>query len=210
MGSKLPKQFIEIGGKPIVVHTIDRFLAMESPPHIILVLPENYKEWWKKWCFRHNYNFRHQLASGGITRFHSVKSALEKVSKPSIVAVHDAVRPLVATSYLERLFQLAQGCDALIPVLEPVDSIRVKEVGGGSSRVDRANYLMVQTPQLFKSEILIEGYSQPYLPSFTDDASVVEPLGVKITTTNGERHNIKITESDDLLLAQTLINALTL
>lgn len=204
-GSKVPKQFLELNQKPVIVHTIDKFLALKESPEIVIVLPDSYKSWWREWCFRNGYDFKHQLVSGGITRFHSIKNALQRVTEPSIVAVHDGVRSLVTTEHLQTLYQLAQGCDALVPVIKPVDSMRVVDKSGGSRAVDREAYLMVQTPQLFKSEVLIEGYNLPYSPSFTDDASVVEALGVEITTTLGERENFKITKREDFELARAIL-----
>jgi len=206
MGGNIAKQFIELGGKPVIVHTIERFLALDNLPEIILVLPEKSKQVWKDYCFENRFTFRHTLVSGGITRFHSVKNALKYVQKGGIVAVHDGVRPFVDTNFLKELYELADKKRAVIPVVNPSDSMRIKQEEGASIITSRDKYVMVQTPQLFHTEVLISAYEQAYSPTFTDDASVVEGLGIKIVLTEGRSTNIKITNPQDLLLAQALIN----
>lgn len=206
MGGKIAKQFLELGGKPIIVHTIEKFLAMDSPPEIILVLPESSKQQWKDYCFENRFMFRHILVSGGITRFHSVKNALKYVQKGGIVAVHDGVRPFVDIEFLKNMYDIANKEGAVIPVVSPSDSMRIKGDGGATTITNRDNYVMVQTPQVFHSDILIKAYEQAYSPIFTDDASVVEGAGVKITLAQGKETNIKLTKPDDMLLAKALLN----
>lgn len=207
MGGNIAKQFLEIGGKPVIVHTIEKFLQLNPQPQIILVLPAESKQQWKDYCFKSRFTFRHTLVSGGITRFHSVKNAMKYIKRGGIVAVHDGVRPFVESSFLEELYSLANREGAVIPVVAPSDSMRVKEVGGGSHITNRENYLMVQTPQVFQSDILIDAYQQAYSPTFTDDASVVEGMGVKIYLAQGKATNIKLTNPEDLVLAKALLSA---
>ncbi len=206
MGGDIAKQFIEIKGKPIIVRTIERFLELSNRPEIILVLPDDYKQQWKDYCFENRFTFRHTLVSGGITRFHSVKSAVKHLKKDGIVAVHDGVRPFVEIDFLEGLYSIANKEGAVIPVIEPCDSMRIKEEDGDSRIINRENYVMVQTPQVFHTDILIEAYKQAYSPIFTDDASVVESMGVKIYLTQGRATNIKLTKPQDLVLAKALLS----
>ncbi|NCB19648.1 MAG: 2-C-methyl-D-erythritol 4-phosphate cytidylyltransferase [Bacteroidia bacterium] len=206
MGGAVAKQFMTLGNKPVLAHTVERFLAMETLPEIIMVLPEEYKQFWKDYCFENRLTFRHTLVSGGITRFHSVRNALSHITEPGLVAVHDGVRPFVTTSFLQGLYDLAEEHGAVIPVTEPVDSMRVREENGSTVVTDRSRYLMVQTPQVFNSRILLDAYKKAYLPSFTDDASVVESAGTKIFLAPGKITNIKITRPDDLVMANALLN----
>ncbi len=206
MGADIAKQFLPLGGKPVIVHTIERFLSMENVPEIILVLPDVYKQYWKDYCFENRFKFKHLLVSGGITRFHSVKNALAHIKEPGIVAVHDGVRPFVHPGFLEGMYAKAKECGAVVPVVEPADSMRIKQPGGNSAITDRSQYYMVQTPQVFKSEILLDAYQRAYLPTFTDDASVVESAGIKIDLVPGKITNIKITRPEDLTLAEAIFN----
>ncbi len=206
MGGHVAKQFLELGGKPIIVHTIERFLELPKPPEIILVLPTDYKQQWKDYCFENRFTFPHTLVSGGITRFHSVKNAMKHIKKNGIVAVHDGVRPFIDAKFLEELYNIACKEGAVVPVVAPCDSMRIKDSDGCSHITDRDKYLMVQTPQVFDTDILIDAYKQAYSPSFTDDASVVESMGIKIYLTQGKATNIKLTKPDDLLLANALLS----
>ncbi len=205
MGGNIAKQFMTLASKPVIVHTIERFLALPYTVDIIIVLPADYKDYWKEYCFANGLTFRHTLVSGGITRFHSVKNALKYVVGGSLVAVHDGVRPFVHPQFIDQLYQLAEIHKAVVPVINPVDSMRVKE-GAGSKVVDRQQYLMVQTPQVFQSDLLINAYKQAYTPVFTDDASVVESTGEKICFTDGNAMNIKITNPGDLVLAEAVLS----
>jgi len=145
------------------------------------------------------------LVSGGITRFHSVKNALKHIPQGSLVAVHDGVRPFVTQEFIEQLFEMAEELEAVIPVLEPADSMR-RMMGDLSEVVKREEYRFVQTPQIFNSDLLLKAYSQAYSPVFTDDASVVEGMGVNIHLTQGKAVNIKITKPEDLLLAEAILS----
>ena len=206
MGGSIAKQFMELAGKPILVHTIERFLELSIVPEIILVLPIQSKQEWKDYCFENRFTFRHTLVSGGITRFHSVKNAMQHIERGGIVAVHDGVRPFLDSSFIEELYSIAAIEGAVVPVVAPSDSMRIKDANGDSHITDRDNYVMVQTPQVFRTDILLEAYEQAYSPIFTDDASVVESMGVKIYLAQGKSTNIKITKPEDLLLAKALLN----
>ncbi len=205
MGGDIAKQFLNLGDKPVLVHTIEKFLSLSYPVEIIIVLPSDYKEYWKSYCFENRLTFRHTLVSGGITRFHSVKNALKYVESGALVAVHDGVRPFITKDFIENLYNLAEEKGAVIPVLEPADSMRIV-AGEASSVVKREEYRFVQTPQVFHSDILLKAYDRAYNPVFTDDASVVESMGTKIHLTNGKVVNIKITKPEDLVLAEAILS----
>ena len=204
MGYDIPKQFIEIEGKPILRHTIERFMESFDDINIIVVLPSGEKEYWKEYCNRTGFLGRYIMTSGGITRFHSVQNALKYVPDGVIVAVHDGVRPFVTSDFIRSMFEKMKECEALVPVIQPVESLREIGSEGTSTAVDRSRYRLVQTPQMFYSELLKEAYSQPYNPLFTDDASVVEYLGHKVSLCEGLSSNIKITTPEDLAVAQAI------
>lgn len=205
MGGGVAKQFLDLGGKPVILHAIEAFLNLSFTVEIILVVPSSYREYWKDFCSERHLTFRHVLVSGGITRFHSVKNALKYVTKDAIVAIHDGVRPFVSKDFLESLYMLAQEKGAIVPVIKGVDSMRVLTGDGKSEIVDRDKYVMVQTPQVFRSDIILEAYNQAYSPLFTDDASVVESIGKDVFLTEGSTFNLKITKPEDLLLAQAIL-----
>lgn len=204
MGAPVPKQFLEIGGKPILRHTIERFLEFDPSIEIVLVLPKDQRDYWRDYCRRSSFLERYSMVSGGITRFHSVRNALEYVGDGGLVAVHDGVRPLLSTRLIAGLFDAAQVHGAAIPVVPVSDSVRRRE-GEDSKPVSRDGLVMVQTPQVFRTDMLKEAYGQPFSPSFTDDASVVEASGHKIFLVPGERSNIKVTVPDDLKLAEMFL-----
>lgn len=206
MGGDVAKQFLELGGKPVIATTVGRFLSLSFPVEIILVLPEQYKEHWKSYCFENNLNFRHTLVSGGLTRFHSVKNALKYVERGGLVAVHDGVRPFVSREFIEELYEIAGREGAVIPVIAPPESMRMVNEDGSTSITDRERYLLVQTPQVFLSDTVLDAYKQAYSPQFTDDASVVEGIGIKIHLADGKVTNIKLTRPEDMLLARAIIN----
>ena len=205
MGADRPKQFLEIGGKPILRHTIERFQAFDPKVDIILVLPAAQKDWWRDYCRQSGFLERYTLTSGGITRFHSVQNALRYVQEEGIVAVHDGVRPLVSRSLLERMFAAAEEYKAVIPALPVVESMRRVD-GESSEPVSRDGMVLVQTPQLFDARLLKEAYRQPFSPAFTDDASVVEAAGTAVHIVAGDRTNLKITTPDDLDFAARLLS----
>ncbi len=198
MGGDIPKQFIEIEGKPILRHTIEKFQSICEDIEIIVVMNSEFRDAWKRYCQESGFIERYIMPSGGITRFHSVQNALKYVEDGAIVAVHDGVRPFVTTEFLKSMFERAESCDALVPVIPVKESLRMVETDGGSKSVDRKGFVLVQTPQMFKSELLKAAYNAPYSPLFTDDASVVEAAGIKVTLCDGLEGNIKITVPSDL------------
>lgn len=205
MGSEIPKQFLEVAGKPILMHTIQRFIEFNSNLKIVLVLPDSQHDFWKELCQKHQFQLAHTICSGGETRFHSVKNGLASINDTeALVAVHDGVRPLVSFATIEACFAKAELYSAAIPVTPVVESIR-KVSGNESEALLRSEYYLVQTPQVFGLKILKEAYLQPYDDKFTDDASVIENLGYMVSLVNGNVENIKITRPIDLKLAELLL-----
>lgn len=205
MHANIPKQFLCIDGSPILMHTISAFYKCDKSINLILVLPKNQFEYWISLCEKHNFQIPYTLVQGGETRFHSVKNGLSKVHGDSLVAIHDGVRPFVNNETINRCFELAKDKGCAIPVVESVDSLRFIDQDKNIS-VDRNKYKLVQTPQVFKAELLQKAYEQDFSEQFTDDASVYEANGEKIYLTDGNRENIKITTSFDLSIAEAIIN----
>jgi len=204
MQTDIPKQFIEINGKPILMHTLEVFHRFDAAMQLILVLPAVQFDYWNELCRKHGFLLPHSVVAGGESRFQSVKNGLAAVKVPALVAVHDGVRPLVSLETIARCFDEAKKHKAVIPVVDLVDSIRQID-GSNSQSVDRNAYKLVQTPQVFESGVLKQAYEQEFSALFTDDASVVEALGVKIELVEGNRENIKITTGFDLKIAQMLM-----
>lgn len=204
MGADRPKQFLEVAGKPVLRHTVERFLAFDPSVELIIVLPSSERDGWREYCRREGFVDRYALASGGITRFHSVQQALKYVEGDGVVAVHDGVRPLIGGELLERLFAAAESYPAVIPAVPVVESVR-KGDWEESGPVSRDGLFLVQTPQVFDAALLRDAYRQPFSPAFTDDASVVEAAGTKVHMVPGDRLNIKVTTPEDLLLAERLL-----
>lgn len=204
MKSAVPKQFLELNGLPVLMHTIKRFYDYDSGIQIRLVLPEQELETWKTLCEKFEFDIKHQVFSGGLTRFHSVKNGLTGLSESGIIAIHDGVRPLVSTKTIGQCFQVAEEYGAAIPVTEVFETLR--EVNGEFSiTTDRSKYRLVQTPQVFDAELLLNAYKQEYDESFTDDATVVESANRLVVLVAGNRENIKITTPEDLLMAEALL-----
>ena len=204
MNADIPKQFLEIQGKPILMHTLEVFCSFDASMQLILVLPAVQIDFWKNLCKKHNFTLPHQIVEGGQARYYSVKNGLESVKSPALVAIHDGVRPLVSHQTIARCFDAAEKFDAAIPVVDIVDSIR-KLTENGSYSVDRNTYKLVQTPQIFDAELLKKAYEQEFSTLFTDDASVAEVLGTKIHLVEGNRENIKITTEFDLKIAESIM-----
>ena len=204
MGSDLPKQFLPIGGKPVLMHTIEAFYRFDEEMKIVLVLPQEQQTSWRELCQKYHFSIGHVLADGGETRFHSVKNGLAYV-EPGLVGVHDGVRPFVSRQVIERCYQLAETKKAVIPVVDVVETIR-HLTDTGSETVSRSDYKLVQTPQVFDVELLKRAYAQEYTSFFTDDASVVEAMGESVYLTEGNRENIKITTPFDLKISSVLVN----
>ena len=206
MGGALPKQFMMLNNEPILARSINRMHEALPAAEIVVVLPEEHVELWKNIAARFDVA-RHKIALGGKERFHSVKNGLAALSdEVSIVGIHDAVRPLASKKLIIKLFLEAENNTAVIPVVAPIDSYRIVE-GDDSRIIDRSALRMVQTPQVFQAEALRKAYEQPFSTTFTDDASVMEAAGHKVTLVEGERENIKITTPSDMLIAEAIINA---
>ncbi len=204
MGGDIPKQFIEIKGKPILMHTIEKFRTTFPEIKIILALPENQIDFWEELCYKYSFvNVPHHIVKGGETRFHSVKNALGLIKSEGVVGIHDGVRPLVTDETIKVCYQTAEEKGNAIPVVDVVESLRfVSKQKGTNKAVTRSCYKVVQTPQCFQSEIILKAYEQEFDSSFTDDASVVEQLGETINLVEGNQENIKITTQQDLLIAK--------
>ena len=204
LGGPVPKQFQIVKGRPLLMWTIDAFHRYDASMPLIVVLPEMHFEIWKALCMGHRFFIPHQVVAGGEQRHHSVKAGLEKVEGDGLVAVHDGVRPLVSTDLIERCFDAADTHAAAIPVVPIVPSVR-ERTKDGSRALDRSNLLAVQTPQCFHTDLLRKAFAQPYDPAFTDEAALVERLGVKVHLVDGGENNIKVTNGTDLRLAEMLL-----
>ena len=206
MGSDIPKQFLPIGGKPVLMRTLERFREYSPTLQIILVLPKAQQEYWEKLCQKHNFTVAYQLADGGETRFHSVQHGLALIPDDAegVVGVHDGVRPFPSIEVIRNCYETAREKKAVIPVIPVVETVRQLE-GATSFTVPRDDYRLVQTPQCFDIQLLKAANRQPYNDGFTDDASVVEAYGFDITLVEGNRENIKITTPYDLKIAEVLI-----
>lgn len=206
MGADLPKQFLPIGGKPVLMHTLEAFYSYDPELKIVLVLPKQQQDYWKQLCRDYDFLVPHVVADGGETRFHSVRNGLEQISSSGLVAVHDGVRPFVSREVIARCYAEAALQKAVVPVIDVVETVRMI-VDAGSVTVPRDVYKLVQTPQVFDTTLLKEAYRQPYSASFTDDASVVEAMGATIALVEGNRENIKITTPFDLKVASVLLSS---
>ena len=211
MGSALPKQFLELEGRAVLQRTIERFLEACPGIKVITVLPEAHAAWWRRYCRERGFNCPQRLVNGGFTRFHSVKNALAYVPDGTVVAVHDAVRPLLSPALIRAMFERMDTVRALIPVVPCVDTLAVldREADGTlrdtGEEVDRTRIFGAQTPQMFWSEDLKAAYNQGFDLSFTDDASVVRRYGIPLSYIAGERNNIKLTTPEDLSLAAAIL-----
>lgn len=201
MGSYIPKQFLLINGKPIVMYTIEAFYKSDLKPTIILVIPLEYKEYWNELCMEYNFEIPHSIIFGGENRFNSVKNALKELEENSIVAIHDAVRPIIKNQIINNAFLQAELHNNAITAIAVKDSVR-QIIGDTSVQLNRDEIYLIQTPQAFKFDILQKAYNLEYNKRFTDDASVVESLGYKINLIAGDVENIKITFPEDLKLAE--------
>ncbi len=206
MNADIPKQFLCINDLPILMHTINSFYNFDKTIKIILVLPKSQFNYWQELCEKYHFQIEYTLVQGGKTRFHSVKNGLSRVHGNSLVAIHDGVRPFTSKETISRCFITAQEKGCAIPVTDSVDSLRYYDENGSKS-VDRAKYKLVQTPQVFQTDLLQKAYEQEYNDIFTDDASVFESIGGKIFLTEGNRENIKITTAFDLEVAKAIINS---
>ena len=200
MGGDVPKQFLPIGGKPVLMHTIEAFREALDDVQIVLVLPAEQHDYWQKLCKDYNFRSPELIATGGETRFHSVKNGLALLPEDdeAVVGVHDGVRPFVSRDTIQRCFSTAAEGKAVVPVVPVVETLRQILPDGTSITRPRNEYRLVQTPQTFPLALLKQAYEQPYSESFTDDASVVEAMDKEITMVEGNRENIKLTTPADL------------
>lgn len=204
MGSALPKQFVQLAGAPILMHTLSRIHKFDSSLKLILVLPTSEIVAWEDLCIKNEFHILHQIVEGGETRFESVQNGLKHTNGFELIGIHDGVRPLVSDETLRNCFEVAAIHGTAIPVLPAHESVRKGSLSH-STPVNRSDYFLVQTPQVFKSEIIHKGYLQQWRAEFTDDASVVEQIGVEVQMVCGNRENIKITYPEDLLIAETFL-----
>lgn len=204
MGHDLPKQFIVVGDKPVLMHTMEAFYNYDKEIEIVLVLAASYPDYWAQICNEYNFSVPHKITIGGDTRYHSVKNGLSLASG-DFIAVHDAARPFVTTQLIARCFDVAMKQNAVIPVLDATDSLREMIDDTRSHIIDRSRIKLVQTPQIFASKVIKDAYQMDFQTTFTDDASVVESSGVDIHLVEGETSNIKITTPLDLEIAKLLI-----
>ncbi len=204
MNSAVPKQFIELHGKPMLMLTIEKFAKAIPGINIVLVLASAFNKQWKTLCKKHNFTISLQLTDGGQTRFHSVKNGLAIVPDNCLVGIHDAARPLVNKDTIINAFRAAEQKGNASPAIALNESIReVKK--NRNKAVDRSNYFIIQTPQCFQSNLIKKAFLQEYRPVFTDDASVLEAMGEKINLIEGNRENIKITTPQDLIFAEAIM-----
>ena len=203
MGGDIPKQFLPVCGKPVLMRTLEAFHAYDASMRLILVLPVSQQAYWKQLCEEYQFDLVHEIANGGETRFHSVKNGLALVEEDGLVGVHDGVRPFVSQEVITRCYEEAASLKAVIPVIGVVETVR-HLTEEGSETVPRDQYKLVQTPQVFDVTLLRRAYQQEYTDLFTDDASVVEALGEKVYLVEGNRENIKLTTPFDLKLAELL------
>ncbi len=225
MMSAIPKQFLLLDGKPLLMHTIERFHSFDPLIVIIVVLPPEHHSLWRSLVKEYSFGVPHTVTAGGEERFHSVRAGLALVKEgskdpvqdetiaretgtgllkeDSLVAVHDGVRPLVSHDTIWRCYADAGEFGTAVPFIEPADSVRVLE-GDDSRPLPRNMVRLIQTPQVFRTSIIMKAYERDFDPSFTDDSTVAEAAGIKIHLTHGNRENIKITTPEDLAVAHTL------
>jgi len=209
MGTAIPKQFLLLDGKPILMHTLLSFFSADKNISLVVVLPEAHISTWQSLCEAYNFTIPHQVVEGGIERFFSVKKGLNSITeKHAIVAIHDGVRPFVSAQTIMNSFSQTETLKATTLAVDLKDSIRLVGEGGNSKAVDRSLYKLIQTPQTFSIELIKKAYRQEYSSVFTDDASVVEGIGEKIHLIKGEYNNIKITTPEDLVIGEAILSSL--
>lgn len=206
MLSELPKQFMLLAGRPILMHTIEAFYHSEYKPELIIVLNVDFHLYWENLCEQYHFSIPHKLVKGGNTRFHSVKNGIKLIKGKAIIAIHDAVRPLVSKQLIDSSYRQAESYGNAVAALKSRDSVRQENEKYNIS-VNRDEIYLVQTPQTFSSEILTKAYKQEFRNDFTDDASVIERLGVNIKLIEGESRNFKITFPEDLKIAEMYLNS---
>lgn len=205
MGSEIPKQFLLLDDRPVLIHTLSVFYTAIPEASVVIALPENTMSRWTDLLKTHHCRIPHRLVPGGETRFHSVRNALDTLPDDGIVAIHDGARPLVSAALIRKAFEEAERAGNAVPVTPVNESMRFTE-GEGNRPVDRSAYHLVQTPQVFRLSEAHAAFRQEYRPGFTDDATVLESSGVRIHLIEGDPSNIKITEPGDLFLAHALMS----
>ncbi len=201
MGGEIPKQYQELEGKPIIIHTLQQFYRFDPLMDVVVVMAQKHRNLWNAMATHHAEISRVKLAIGGVTRFHSVQNGIQLIKDGVIVGIHDAVRPFVSLETLERCYNTANKSGSAIPVIDMDESVRMLKENNSSVHMDRSTLKRVQTPQVFRSEMIKEAYKLTDDHSFTDDASVFESHFEKVTLVEGNRQNIKITTPTDLQLA---------
>jgi 2-C-methyl-D-erythritol 4-phosphate cytidylyltransferase len=206
--SDIPKQFIKLLGLPILMHSINAFYYFDHKIEIIVVLPAEQKELWKELCQENQFTIKHQVVIGGEYRFYSVKNGLARVKSGGIVAIHDGVRPLIDNETIKRCFKMAKNEGNAVPVVDLVDSVRQIDPDGSSFMVDRSKLRLIQTPQVFRTELILQAFEKEFQSSYTDDASVLEALYPgSIKLVEGNRQNLKITTAEDLMFAEAILKS---
>ncbi len=203
MESTIPKQFLLLKGKPLLCWTIQRFYKVDSNIQILVSLPKEWMQFWKDLCQENQFDIPHQLVEGGEERFHSIQNAL-KFAQGDVIAIHDGVRPLVSSDLIQKGFETAALKGSAVPVVELKESIR-EITALDSKAVPRNNYRIVQTPQTFRKDILLKAYQQDYNQTITDDACLVESIGIQIELIDGESQNLKVTDQIDFALTELLM-----
>lgn len=208
MGSSVPKQFLLLCGKPVLMHTIEAFHSYSTSLEIILVLPEEQQTHWKELCEEYGFTTPHTVVSGGSTRFESSRNGISVIPDDAdgVVGIHDGVRPLVSAAVIDRCYESARENYATIPVMPLTDTLRFVGESGCGRNVLRSDYVIVQTPQVFDIALAKKAFSLPYKESFTDDASVVEDLGCQVSVVEGCRENIKLTTPFDMKVAEAILH----
>ncbi|AZI26990.1 2-C-methyl-D-erythritol 4-phosphate cytidylyltransferase [Pedobacter sp. G11] len=204
MQTETPKQFLLLNNLPVLMHTIRAFAQSNAQPKILLVINTEQQGYWRRLCEEFNFRIPHEVIDGGSERFYSVKNAIDFIEEDCVIAIHDAVRPLVSKQLIDHCFAEAEFKGNVIAAVQSSDSVRTLK-NNKSAALKRDEIYLVQTPQTFKFSILKEAYTQDFITSFTDDASVVEAVGYEINIIEGERNNIKITYPIDLELAELLL-----
>jgi 2-C-methyl-D-erythritol 4-phosphate cytidylyltransferase len=204
MGATIPKQFLPLCGRPLLMHTIEKFYKFDPSFNITVVLPSQHISFWNELVAQHRFSVPHKIVAGGEERFHSVKNGLDSLPEEGLVAIHDGVRPLVSGETISRCFDEAEKSGAAIPVVIPSESVRML-TSKGSMPLNRDVVRLIQTPQVFSLALIKKSYSDGYAPEFTDDATVAEKSGYPVCLVEGNRENIKITTEDQLHYAETLL-----
>ena len=205
MGEEIPKQFLLLSGKPILMHTISSFRKFDPELNIVLALPSDQLNEWRNLCKQHDFKLKLNIVEGGKTRFHSVKNALDIIPEDGVVAVHDGVRPLITRELIGRCYAGAEKEGNAIPCIPVIESMR-EIYEAENHKVDRSKYVLIQTPQVFQSTLLKKAFCQPYENSFTDEASMIENMGVSVNLVKGDTNNLKITSKTDLLVAESILS----